>query len=233
MSLYLDRIAKGLCGSCGAEDPGGKQCGECKEKSRVRAEAKREKNREGGCFGCGNPTDGGTRCEACKEKAKISRQKSTAKRKANGICVACSEPAKPGTTLCQRHIDERSAVSSARYKKHKELGICRFCDSDTETPNESMCAYHKEKYKDYRVQTKLAVLDAYGGPVCVGCGNEEFDILEIDHIDGGGCQQRRELGITGGYQFYLWLKQQNYPEGYRVLCPTCNKKAHRGLLEVK
>lgn len=94
-----------------------------------------------------------------------------------------------------------------------------------------MCAYHKEKYKDYRMQVKLDAMEAYGGPQCSLCPCDDVEILEIDHIDGGGNEHRREigkghLGAGSGYNFYLWLRQNAYPKGFRVLCPSCNKKAY-------
>jgi hypothetical protein len=49
--------------------------------------------------------------------------------------------------------------------------------------------------------------------------------LEIDHAEGGGNQHRRKIGWS---RLYHWLKRNNYPEGFRVLCPTCNRKAHKG-----
>jgi hypothetical protein len=234
MSLYTDRIAQGLCGGCGEENKaGGSLCAGCKQKSKERAAAKRAKHRAaGGCLGCGKPLETGTRCEKCKAEAKVSRQKGIAKKKAAGICVqgGCHNPVKVGCTLCQEHIDKLSAVSSEHYRRRKEAGTCCFC-KDPPLPDKTMCARHTEMYKDYRFQTRMEALNAYGGPVCVGCGNDNVDILEIDHIAGGGNEHRRDIGIaSGGYSFYLWLKREGFPPGFRVLCPTCNKEAYRGTL---
>jgi hypothetical protein len=131
--------------------------------------------------------------------------------------------------MCQKCIDDRSAVSSEHYHRRKAAGLCSFCNNPP-VAGKSMCERHQKLYKDYRFQTKMETMEAYGGPVCVECGNDDADVLEIDHIEGGGRKHFREEGITGGYSFYLWLKQHGYPPGYRVLCPTCNKKAHRGLV---
>jgi hypothetical protein len=50
--------------------------------------------------------------------------------------------------------------------------------------------------------------------------------LSIDHINGNGAEHRRELkrttgGSTGGHDFYRWLKNNNFPDGYQVLCMNC------------
>lgn len=229
MSTYKDRIAAGLCGKCGAErDDEGSLCKICREQARQRAAEKRVRNRAGGaCLNCGRPTKSGSRCEACKSSAKASRERSTKRRKESGQCVACSNPAKKDCTLCQSCIDKRSKVSSEHYARRKAAGLCRFCESEPAVPGGSLCQYHREKYSDYRLQIKLEVLDAYGGPFCALCGADDFNVLEIDHIEGGGRKHLREIGLqSSGYSFYLWLRRNEYPEGFRVLCPTCNKAAH-------
>lgn len=227
MSLYTDRVAKGLCGSCG-ETSNTSQCPKCREKSRQRAANKRAKHTAAGlCNNCKQPVTSGSKCDRCKEIGKTSRAKTVAKKKAAGICVKCPNPVKPGCTLCQKCIDTLSDFSSKRYHERKAGGVsCYFCDNPR-VPGKTLCEYHQQKYADYRFQLKLEVLEQYGGPVCVGCDSIEVEILEIDHIEGGGRKHFREEGITGGYSFYLWLKNHDYPAGYRVLCPTCNKKAHK------
>lgn len=60
-----------------------------------------------------------------------------------------------------------------------------------------------------------------------GCDIDDVDLLTIDHIEGGGRKQLRDLKITGGKQFYTWLIRNNFPDGYRVLCFNHNfKEAH-------
>lgn len=64
---------------------------------------------------------------------------------------------------------------------------------------------------------------AHYGEICACCKESQFEFLSIDHIDGGGCQHRKDLGNAGrGTQFYRWLIRNNYPEGYRTLCYNCN-----------
>jgi hypothetical protein len=76
----------------------------------------------------------------------------------------------------------------------------------------------------YAAELKLEVLSHYSGgtPECALCGFSDQRALEIDHINGGGQEHRRQTGIHGGNSFYRWLKQRGYPEGYRVLCRNCN-----------
>ncbi len=65
------------------------------------------------------------------------------------------------------------------------------------------------------------VLTNYGGK-CVCCGEMNLEFLTIDHIKGGGTQERKRNGE--GQNFYHWLIKSNYPKdlGLQVLCANCN-----------
>jgi hypothetical protein len=65
------------------------------------------------------------------------------------------------------------------------------------------------------------VIDAYGGE-CACCGETRREYLTIDHIDGNGNKQKREIGARTSDEFYRWLRQNNYPKGFQVLCLNCN-----------
>ncbi len=93
-------------------------------------------------------------------------------------------------------------------------------------------AYNKQWYQDNKErhsnnvkanhrEIKREVINYYGGK-CSCCGESILDFLAIDHIDGGGCQHRREIGIKNGTAFYSWLRRNNYPKEFQVLCHNCN-----------
>ena len=81
--------------------------------------------------------------------------------------------------------------------------------------------YARQHNKDLR----LAALNAYSDndPKCACCGERQIEFLAIDHINGGGNEHRRSIGCGSGSQTYTWLKTNNYPEGFRVLCHNCNQ----------
>ena len=90
---------------------------------------------------------------------------------------------------------------------------------------------HRERFKEYarvrKARLKLEVLQAYGGAICACCGETHIEFLSIDHINGRGAAHRREL--TGadsrhmvGATFYKWVKDHQFPLGFRVLCMNCN-----------
>jgi len=61
----------------------------------------------------------------------------------------------------------------------------------------------------------------YGGE-CACCGEKRREFLCIDHIDGGGTRHRAEMKAQGQGTIQWWLKRNNYPKGFRVLCFNCN-----------
>jgi len=144
-------------------------------------------------------------CKGCRKKAVAARRE---KLKSEGRCIECRSPLKGGGTLC--------------------LG-CKKIHLDRHHAN-------KERYgatsKKRRRELKLAALMAYGGPSCACCKEEHLEFLTIDHIEKNGAEHRREMlkekgwkgderGMSGSHT-YLWLKQNNYPPGFRVLCFNCN-----------
>jgi hypothetical protein len=66
-------------------------------------------------------------------------------------------------------------------------------------------------------------------PSCARCGFSDDRALSIDHINGGGLKHLREIHAIGS-GFYRWLKKNNFPEGFQVLCMNCQwiKRAEKG-----
>jgi hypothetical protein len=98
---------------------------------------------------------------------------------------------------------------------------------------------HLKRYRDNKEQI-LAKLGRYlrrlkekvfshycRGPVrCSNCPEIRLGALTIDHVTGGGNDHRRSIKIDGGNAMYKWLKRNDYPEGFRVLCMNCNILAY-------
>ncbi len=77
---------------------------------------------------------------------------------------------------------------------------------------------------------KLQVFNHYSNGMikCNCCAVVEIDFLTLDHINGGGTQQRK---LTKGTQLYRWVIKNKFPEGFQVLCFNCN--CGRGLKQNK
>ena len=78
--------------------------------------------------------------------------------------------------------------------------------------------------KRYKMKLRLLVFRYYskGDIKCACCREKSLEFLTVDHINGDGNIHRRELGHRGGHQMYSWLKNNNFPPGYRILCINCN-----------
>lgn len=103
------------------------------------------------------------------------------------------------------------------YKKEKRINtrhrICIEC-------------YKKDakiKCRERLVNLRMGALNAYSNnnPQCSCCGTKHIEFLAIDHINGGGNKHRKKIG-SGSGTLYRWLKRNNYPDGFRILCNNCN-----------
>lgn len=72
---------------------------------------------------------------------------------------------------------------------------------------------------------RQAALDRYGR-ICACCGEANTVFLAVDHVNGGGNNHRRVMGITGSASFYRWLDNNGWPDGFQTLCHNCNYAKH-------
>lgn len=78
------------------------------------------------------------------------------------------------------------------------------------------------------LKLKVTVLSHYSISKFPQCSNlfgihkkqfTDIRALSIDHIHGGGGKHKKIAG--SGSRLYYWLKRNNYPKGYQVLCMNC------------
>lgn len=87
----------------------------------------------------------------------------------------------------------------------------------------------RQRGRDNVKRLKMSILNHYSNdtmrcmnPNCeVPGGATNIYALCIDHINGGGYQHTKKLKEEG-IRLYAWLKRNNYPIGYQVLCQNCN-----------
>ena len=90
-------------------------------------------------------------------------------------------------------------------------------------------AYWSLKTKEHRKRLKDEVYNVYGGYVCACCGETEKSFLSIDHMNNDGYAMRKIHGNSNS--FYSWLKKNNFPTGFQILCMNCQfgKKNNHGI----
>lgn len=79
---------------------------------------------------------------------------------------------------------------------------------------------HKCRIRNKSIRMEVLNYYSNGSMECNCCGEKELDFLSIDHIDGGGYKQRKIQGV--GTNLTKWLKTNDYPKGFQVLCMNCN-----------
>jgi len=65
---------------------------------------------------------------------------------------------------------------------------------------------------------RMLVINAYGGK-CECCGEDKYEFLAIDHVNGGGKKERETMS---SYQIMRKVIKENFPKEYRILCHNCN-----------
>jgi hypothetical protein len=72
----------------------------------------------------------------------------------------------------------------------------------------------------------MAHYSGYNPPRCGKCGKTDVTKLAIDHIYNDGSVLRKIYPMQNR-NICKWLKLNNYPLGYQVLCRKCNNKKNR------
>ena len=90
---------------------------------------------------------------------------------------------------------------------------------------------YNAKRQLYPFRTKMKIFQLLGNR-CVRCGFLDIRALQIDHVNGGGTNERRIAGTTRTqthssnnlYYYYKYVleKIQNGSKDYQLLCANCN-----------
>ena len=80
-------------------------------------------------------------------------------------------------------------------------------------------------------EIRKIVLEGYSKsiPKCVCCGVKGSEFLAIDHIKGrkemDSEPELKKIGYSSkfnGKKLYVWLRNNNFPKGFQILCHNCN-----------
>jgi|SRR5579872_522407 len=127
-------------------------------------------------------------------------------------------------TVCKIPVNEQNTRPS-EWKAHNY--VCITC-SQTRKNVESKVwrkknGEHRRLYENaWRKNAKEEIIRHYsaGTLACKHCGFTDSRALSVDHINGNGTKHRKEIGNAA--KFYRWLKVNDYPEGFQILCMNCN-----------
>lgn len=172
------------------------------------------------------------KCGATKPIEQFAERRDTGGRR--NACNACRNiginQAKCGR--CQRSFTRKRPHENCPQCRTYLPVICQRCGTAFDPPRKlglppqycsALCreATNREQRLAVWAVKRTQALEAYGGtnPMCVCCSESQPLMLALDHMNGGGGKQHRELGGGG---FYVWLRRNNYPSGFQVLCHNCN-----------
>jgi hypothetical protein len=105
---------------------------------------------------------------------------------------------------CPR-CNEILPVAQFAQNKARHGGISSYC-----------IACCNEATRVYALRRRLEVLALFGSR-CNRCGFDDYRALQVDHLNGGGAQERR-----GASPSVLIKMIKANPERYQVLCANCN-----------
>ena len=121
----------------------------------------------------------------------------------------------------QNHKEEVREANLRYYKKHRNPLV------NTRGYMADSLWVRGLKAREKTYLNRFKVLSHYsnplGIPICNHCGEQDVDVLCLDHINGGGHKNLREIKRKGT-GLYSWLIAHDYPEGYQTLCANCNQR---------
>lgn len=235
--LYRERILLGVCTKCGKAPPDTniKTCRACRDYScskRNNDKAKQSKGKLkdlrlslGLCIYCGlRQSDYDQKsCQVCRDYRRPFSRKTRENRANLGLCVRCGTSVSyQRYKICQDCRRNELAAKRAKYLEH---GLCKTCGKlPTRTPETTIChrCYDRlKRNKKLRYQKlKREVFEHYGSR-CACCGEQQFEFLTIDHVNGDGAVHKRAIG-RDSRKMYQWVKNNNYPDAIQILCYNCN-----------
>jgi len=116
-------------------------------------------------------------------------------------------------------------------RKTKHFAHCKGCHL---IMRRDWISRNREKWTAYQrayVASLKEELYAHYGDRCTCCGETEKKFLEVDHINNDGAEHRRLEGKwLLGKNIISWLKKNNWPPNFQLLCTNCNMaKARYGI----
>lgn len=205
-------------------DPRFRKCEYHRAIGRSYGSRRRDKLKSTGlCVQCGVVKSrlGGTRCDKCNLTNVASSGMTYRRSRSLGKCSKCSEPSADGLVTCARHAQNRLEYVRAMKKDWADNGLCTNCGDAKNSQTTKYCRTCQQASSSRHHTYRIAAINAYGGSACAcsACSEKNIKLLCIDHTNNDGNEHRKKLNRKS---IYGWLKINNYPPGFQVLCFNCN-----------
>lgn len=114
-------------------------------------------------------------------------------------------------------------TSENQFPSHFRRNTCKKCELDY---NRKYNPRHNVLTAVSRAKVRHETFVQYSAsqpPQCICCGEFREMALTLDHVNNDGGKHRREIGIDGGIQFYMYLKRKGWPmvPPLQVMCYNC------------
>lgn len=122
------------------------------------------------------------------------------------------------------YYQNNKEIIKARSKKYYDDNKDRLRSKWNENSKRQYFLYKDEKLlwqKEHHKKRRIDFLNKLGLCKCSMCGFDDWRALQIDHVKGGGTQERRLYNGTVTRKIQQELIDKN-PENYQVLCANCN-----------
>lgn len=91
---------------------------------------------------------------------------------------------------------------------------------------------HRSYYNTKRsVKLRFKLMDVLGGRRCIRCGFSDWRALQIDHINGGGSKESKQMSYQKRRKFYI-DNPELAKQKLQVLCANCNWIKRHDLSEI-
>lgn len=100
----------------------------------------------------------------------------------------------------------------------RNCGPCRRAVGRRRVQTQAFKLLTRPRDRTRREQHRREALQKYGGQ-CSTCGETDIEVLELDHVNGGG------NGMGGG-RLVAWLRKNSWPTAppLQVLCANCHSR---------
>ena len=131
-------------------------------------------------------------------------------------CTVCENAKKKAWHLNWREANRERLREYSRNRARKVRASMK--------PDER-ARYNEEQAKvavERRKVLKDRIYAAYGGYLCVCCGETEPTFLSLDHVNNDGFVRRKSGEHKTGEQLFRWIEKNGFPPDFQVLCMNCN-----------
>ncbi len=158
-----------------------------------------------------------SKCGAAKSITEFRESKPGYRRR---VCNECMDA--HATKWRQENAERRRQWDKERYVRVRDVQIKRAKAWNKRHPERK-----KQNSDSHYRRLKHAAVMAYGGYRCNCCGETEHTFLSIDHVHNDGYKHKGPHGRRYvGLSLFSWLKKNDYPDGFQVLCHNCNIGKH-------